>query len=82
MTQTHCKPAARRGKHAVSLLEEENEKVQKLFAQFTELAKGDHYDIAKAGVVMQICAALTVNAQIEEAFYILRFVPPTITMSL
>jgi hemerythrin superfamily protein len=69
MTQATRKPADQHGDDAITFLMDEHKKVKDLFAEFGKLAKGDGNEADKAGIVRQICDALTVHAQIEEEIF-------------
>jgi hemerythrin superfamily protein len=69
MAQATRKPADQPSDDAVSFLMGDHKKVKKLFSEFEKLTKGDGDEAAKAGIVRQICDALTVHAQIEEEIF-------------
>ncbi|MDI1309870.1 MAG: hemerythrin domain-containing protein [Methylotenera sp.] len=53
--------------NAITLLEQDHQKVKKLFKEFEKLAKKD--DDSKVDTANQICAELMVHAQIEEEIF-------------
>jgi hemerythrin superfamily protein len=54
---------------AIALLTADHKAVKALFKQFEELTKQDDVDDDKAQLVQQICAELTVHAQVEEELF-------------
>ena len=56
------------GMNAIELLKRDHDAVEKLFAQYEEIKDGAD-DSEKENLVTQICDALTVHAQIEEAIF-------------
>ena len=58
------------GTDAVALLKQDHQEVQALFEQYDQLAKADDTaDEQKQQLAEQICAMLTVHAQIEEEIF-------------
>ena len=67
MTASKKTPAASAG-NAISMLTDDHKKVKKLFKDFDKLkGKGDAAD--KETLVEQICAELTIHAEIEEEIF-------------
>jgi hemerythrin-like domain-containing protein len=56
------------GRNALDLLKQDHQEVDKLFKQYEELKDGAD-DSEKEDLVSQICDALSVHAQIEEAIF-------------
>lgn len=54
---------------AIAMLKDDHKKVAQLFKQFENLNDADGADDEKASIVEQICAELTVHAQIEEEIF-------------
>ena len=57
------------GSSAITLLTQDHKTVDALFRSFDKLVKQDGDDEEKGGVVQEICAALSVHAQIEEEIF-------------
>jgi len=64
---TRTRSRSSRGPNAIDMLTEDHAKVRKMFKQFEKVKEGD--DAEKAELVRQICAELSVHAQIEEEIF-------------
>jgi hemerythrin superfamily protein len=62
------KPAAQ-SQDAIALLMADHREVEALFAQYDELAGADDRDDEKMLLAAQICVALTVHTELEEALF-------------
>jgi|SRR5882724_2889509 len=67
MERARQKSSAKGEQDAIALLMEDHKKVQKLFKQFDKLKEEDEQQ--KADIVRQVCAELTIHAQIEEEIF-------------
>jgi hypothetical protein len=67
MERARQKSSGKGGQDAIALLLEDHKKVQKLFKQFDKLQEEDEQQ--KADIVRQVCAELTIHAQIEEEIF-------------
>jgi len=66
MQKTQAKAAATNGQDAIELLTEDHKKVKKLFQSYKKLMEAEDNDEAREELVAEICAELTVHAQVEE----------------
>jgi hypothetical protein len=67
MERARQKSSGKGGQDAIAQLLEDHKKVQKLFKQFDKLQEEDEQQ--KADIVRQVCAELTIHAQIEEEIF-------------
>ncbi len=68
MAQARKKAAGSNGPNAIALLTEDHRKVKKLFKDFEGLKEG-RATARKSALVRQICAELSVHAQVEEEIF-------------
>ena len=64
---TRSRSRSSRAPNAIDMLIEDHANVRKMFKQFEKMKEGD--DAEKAELVRQICAELSVHAQIEEEIF-------------
>lgn len=57
------------GIDAIEMLKTDHKQVKALFKEFEEIHQDEENDGRKSGIVKQICAALTIHAQIEEEIF-------------
>ena len=71
MSQARRKATRKKAQDAVALLTEDHKKVKTLFRDFAKLtqSKGKGNDKKKEALVQQICAELTIHAQVEEEIF-------------